>query len=132
MYSVCTRIEMIIFNKRGKSLLNPFYKLPHNVSRAAALQRWLGLGTRQSLGRGDGGAGASGAGLQGLILGTPCSRWEMGTPLQHVCCGSHPVSQAETDAVSGALPGPQDPSGNVGSCKRVQQEQKAGSIHKDF
>ena len=37
MYSVCTRIEMIIFNKRGKRLPNPFYKLPH-VSRVAALR----------------------------------------------------------------------------------------------
>lgn len=64
MYSVCTRIEMIIFNKRGERLPSPFYKLllmcrvycPEVLAGAGnTLGTHLGLGNKW--------AGASGAGL---------------------------------------------------------------------
>lgn len=68
------------------------------MSRVAALQCWLGLGTRRSLRWGNRGTGASGAhGFlpSRLILGMPCSRSEMGTPLQQVLC--EPASESGRD-----------------------------------
>jgi len=59
----------------------------------------------------------------------PQWRWVL---LCSMCCVSQPMGQAEMDMVSRALPEPQDPSSNVGSCKQVQQEREMGSIHEDI
>lgn len=81
MYSVCTRIEIIIFNKRGKKLPNPFYKLPHNVLCVAALRCPTALaGTGNTLEPWVGGRG--GLGPAELGLGLPAQQMYPGDTVQ--------------------------------------------------
>lgn len=95
MYSVCTRIEMIIFNKRGKRLPSPFYKLllmccvccPEVLG---AVEQGLGLPAQQAY------PGEHHAAHQGTTE-RPQQRWG---PLCSVRSASQLVSQAEVDTAS--------------------------------
>lgn len=95
MYSVCTRIEMIIFNKRGKTLPNPFYKLPHLCHVLlpwGVLHCWQGLGTLWSLvggKQGDWSQWSRAWGCHAANQGTterPLQRW---VSLDASACASH-------------------------------------------
>lgn len=119
MYSVCTRIEMIFFNKRGKSLPNSFYKLPRMCHVLLPYSVGWGWEHAGAFGGGTGGlepVGLMGSCPAGLSWGCHAAGRRWG-PLCSKCCASQPVSRAEMDAVSTALAWT---TGSFWQCRQLQ------------